>query len=221
MWSFVNCGLSLAISYTLLKIYDVTVASLVEGRWFNIHFFGNLVVSTSAIYDVLSMFGMNILSVDPTTSIIAYFPTSMIMAVHIYHLLNFNLTSEDKFHHYIFIPFVCFPAMFMVHNFSGIVNFVAFFMSGFPGGITYLLLTCVKNNVIDRLTEKRISVYINNYVRMPGLVIGAYIGWLYAVHGYVSHAIALPLSLLTAFNGIYYNNQYVASITREEIQLRS
>tara|TARA_B100000900_G_C20474086_1_gene672630 strand:+ start:87 stop:407 length:321 start_codon:yes stop_codon:yes gene_type:complete len=52
---------------------------------------------------------------------------------------------------------------------------VYFFSSGLPGGIDYLLLTLVKNNKINRLTEKNINSYLNVYIRMSGGYITSYI----------------------------------------------
>ncbi len=45
-----------------------------------------------------------------------------------------------------------------------------FFMTGIPGGITYLLLILVRYNYITKLTEKRISKHLNLWLRMPGIL---------------------------------------------------
>jgi hypothetical protein len=98
--------------------------------------------------------------------------------------------------------------------YSSYINFISFFMSGLPGGITYAMLTCVKNGWISSYTEKRASVYINNYVRMPGMMYGVFLAYIACINGNISPFIAFPLCTLVAFNSIYYNTMSVQSFER-------
>ena len=59
--------------------------------------------------------------------------------------------------------------------------FNMFFLTGLPGCIDYFLLGLVKLNILDKLKEKQINVYINNWIRGPGCVIGSaftYVSWI-------------------------------------------
>lgn len=194
-------------SLTSLNLYDVLFASKFEGRWFNVHFFGNMIVSACALPDVIRYVNSPYEALIPSENVnlTSIIPVTMILATHLYHIIKFNLTSEDKFHHYVFIPFVCLPGCIFSTTIPKQINFISFFMSGFPGGIIYGLLTCVKNGWITRDTERRMSMYINNYIRMPGLLFGVFTTYCAWANGHVNGFIATPLCSLIAYNAIYYN----------------
>jgi hypothetical protein len=108
----------------------------------------------------------NILDFPLQEDLYIYTPShicSLLGALHIYHLIYYKVTFDEAFHHICAIYFHFFPAnKFLLAN--------LFFMSGLPGGITYFLLILVKYNLIDSITEKKISTYLNLWCRMPGIL---------------------------------------------------
>ena len=84
-----------------------------------------------------------------------------------------------------------YPTLFVHHHFVSVFaaaplcmiyqtrgnSLITFFGTGLPGGINYLCLYLMKNNYMNKLTEKKINSYLNNYVRAPGLIITSYILW--------------------------------------------
>jgi hypothetical protein len=48
------------------------------------------------------------------------------------------------------------------------VNSLLFFITGIPGAMDYAMLSMVKENLMDKLEEKRLNTHINVWLRMPG-----------------------------------------------------
>jgi len=139
-------------------------------------------------------------------------PLTIINSVHVYHMLGgFSLTSADYFHHLLFIPLLGFPGQVLPWGASE--NFGAFFISGLPGGTSYLLLGLYKVGAIDALFEKRATANLNTWLRTPGILISSFVvyqAWLYGKHQAPMWAIMLHL-VLPPFNALYYNKQAVAN----------
>jgi hypothetical protein len=85
-----------------------------------------------------------------------------------------------------------------------------FYVIGFPGMISYLLLAFKNLGFIENLTEKQISKYLNIWIRSPGIVINTYIIYQNLINGSFDHIgnlgkFAVLLSMGTTFwNGIYF-----------------
>jgi len=91
----------------------------------------------------------------------------------------------------------------------------AVFISGLPGGISYLLLGLLKLGWIEPVTEKRVTANLNSWVRTPGLICTSFVvyqAWLYGKHSLPSWALLLHV-VLPSYNGIYYCKQAVANYT--------
>jgi hypothetical protein len=79
-------------------------------------------------------------------------------------------------------------------------------MCGLPGGIDYLLLIMKDYNMISKITEKRINKYLNMWIRMPGILYGCIICWIYSLpftnynYKYVLYFIIIS----NLFNAIYF-----------------
>ena len=66
-------------------------------------------------------------------------PLTIINSIHLYHMVGaFKLTGADYFHHLLFIPALGIPGQ--VYHWGPLANWVAFFISGLPGGVDYFLL---------------------------------------------------------------------------------
>jgi len=93
----------------------------------------------------------------------------ILCGLHTYHLTaNYKKINNDElFHHTLSYVFWILSEYFN-HPFY-FINLIC--MSGLPGGITYLLLFLQKNNIIQSITEKRTSMYVNYWIRGPGCII--------------------------------------------------
>ena len=91
---------------------------------------------------------------------------------------------------------------------------MCFFGCGLPGAINYGLLTAVKYDKLDKLTEKKVSAYLNNFLRMPGLIISCYLMYLNHLYNNTEHKLNLPLTrfflTMIMFNATFFN--YLACV---------
>jgi hypothetical protein len=171
---------NLAFALTLLAFADhliikpwvakkVAAKDLGTTRWFFIHSLANAFVCLSGLksmkavaLDPLRAFDGAAFSEDETGffGAISVWPLTIINAVHIYHMIGgFSLTPADYFHHGLFIPTIALPGQ--VYRWGPLSNFQAFFISGLPGGIDYLLLGLQKVGMLNHMTEKRVNANLN------------------------------------------------------------
>ena len=209
------------ILYSLVLLYgfDYIIARKTKHRWFSIHAFGNLIVVITTIPGVIKTLqdpinAMNSITSPITNNIFcpaSIIPISMINAVHIYHMLFFNLNNTDLFHHILFIPFMGIPGQ--IYKWGALRSFLSFTVSGFPGGIDYFNLVLVKHNIIQKITQKKICSFLNLWVRAPLLcfeVYMHYMAWLYKTTT-VPIFINILVGGLSVFNGLYYLNSSIRS----------
>jgi len=171
-------AMAFVVSLLPLIVVDYTVCAALcndaGARWFLLHALGNMVVAAMCVPD----FG-HTLHNPPAAMSVAYcetlpfpacsnWPVCIIIAMHVYHMLSYKLSADDMFHHLLFVPVIggmnfCYPG-------GALYNVLAFFISGLPGGISYLMLAAVKAGKLSSFTEKRINCSINTWVRGPGIV---------------------------------------------------
>jgi hypothetical protein len=88
-------------------------------------------------------------------------------------------------------------------------------MSGFPGGLNYLLLILVKTGRLNKLRQKRIDRWINLWVRGPGIVLVSFTIYLlirYNAEMTIGHIVAGAIVAgFSAYNGVYYTEEAVAN----------
>lgn len=144
-----------------------------------------------------------------TSNIVSFYTVQF----HLYHILltKGKLTNDEIFHH-LMVFFVA-PSTWINHTI--ICNFGLFFMTGLPGGITYLLLLLTKLNLIDSINEKRISKHLNMWIRAPGCVLTAYLGYLNHFdtkkNGILYNSCVLASSSLILWNGMYFASTSIKS----------
>lgn len=140
------------------------------------------------------------------------YPMTLVVALHVYHIVGpFRLTDADWFHHMLFITCLAIPGA--IYDWGILANWFAFFACGVPGAVDYTLLALQKANRVIWIPQKRVSAIINTWVRGPGILMGASIGYVFLMSGaYGAPAWALILQLLLLpFNAIYYNRQSVVN----------
>ena len=104
---------------------------------------------------------------------------SFLAALHVYHLIFYKTGIDELYHHVLSVYFHFFPLNRMLLA-------SLFFMTGLPGGITYLMLILVKYEYIQKMTEKRISKNLNLWCRMPFILFFASILILNLYNNYVN-----------------------------------
>ena len=140
-----------------------------KARWFQLHFFVNMYITAITLPDVIACF------IDPN---MAFEPIGTIwgecfaFTLHLYHTFFFNLSTIDKYHHMCSV-FTCTPLCVIYGRKP--ISLYCFFGTGLPGGIDYMLLWLVKNNRIEKVTEKNVNAILNTYIRMPGGIIASYL----------------------------------------------
>lgn len=112
-------------------------------RWFFVHFVANMITCSQSFPSVLFLahFTPEILKfwVVAKDFFPVYISLATVVAIHIYHVIHFDLTKIDIFHHFVFVPGLIIPAYFSVQQSTKhIILAIIFFMNGFPGGVTYL-----------------------------------------------------------------------------------
>ena len=135
---------------------------------------------------------------------------SVINVLHVYHLLYFDLKPDDKFHHFLFIPLIGFPAQYWrwgCHR-----NFMCFFISGLPGGLDYFNLALVKQGLMSKMRQRKICANLNQWCRGPGILIASFLQFQSFLYG-TSSAPSIPL-LLTATLATYNALLYLGSSIR-------
>ena len=161
-----------------LFVCDVAVCQRlcnhISSHWFLLHAIANLGVVAFSIPDFVAAkeYPMAMLSVAHCETLsfpaCSDLPVCLIIAIHAYHMICFSLSSDDLFHHLVFVPAIAGTRFFYPWGAGG--NILPFFISGLPGGIDYVLLALVKEGRLSSLREKRINCSINTWLRLPGIV---------------------------------------------------
>jgi len=169
-----------ALSLAPLIAIDYTVCARVcrdaGARWFLLHAIGNMIAAACCLPDFKYAFAN-----PPAAVAVSYcrtlpagglgcsdWPTAMIIAMHLYHMISFKLSPDDLFHHLIFVPII--GGIHFAFPWGVAGNILCFFISGLPGGIDYFMLAAVKAGKLSAYTEKRVNCSINTWLRSPGIL---------------------------------------------------
>eukprot|EP01064_Diplonema_japonicum_P023830 TRINITY_DN34270_c0_g1_i1.p1 TRINITY_DN34270_c0_g1~~TRINITY_DN34270_c0_g1_i1.p1 ORF type:complete len:273 (+),score=60.39 TRINITY_DN34270_c0_g1_i1:57-821(+) len=192
-----------------------------NGRWFCVHAAANAVVSAGCIEDVVKTLMEPRRAVD-TSLDRPLLPVYAVGAVHFYHCIAFdNLTPDDWFHHLVFGGNIV--GMGLAFKAGRIVNALSFTLSGFPGGVDYVLLCLVKLGYVTPLFEKRWNARIMTWIRNPLTTVLSYI--LFTGIAFkddikastkIEIAAAGVVALLVYFNGNYYSQKVVGNAYRKD-----
>lgn len=188
-------------------------------RWFLLHSVANFFVCVTAVNSIRTVLADPVHALDAVKysdhsvfGSASVWPLTIINSVHVYHMLGgFKLSSADYFHHLLFIPTLGFPGQ--VFCWGPLANWQAFFISGLPGGIDYLLLGLAKLGLVDPLDEKRVNGNLNTWLRQPGILVATvllYQAMLLDLYFVPRWAAAVQL-VLPAYNACYFGKQAVAN----------
>ena len=176
-------------------------------KYFLMHFIFNMYVSFNTFTDTL-----NIIKYPYQVENVENYISFLVVIFHIYHIICYRDKIEiDEMIHHIWSVFILMPITWLYY--CNIANASLFFMTGLPGGITYLLLVLKDNNKISSITEKYISKQLNMWLRIPGSVIVGYIIFVNAVisESYITYFSLLFCSIGSIWNGIYFGSTIIQS----------
>jgi len=125
-WSLPLAGNFIVMA--LLYLFDKVVAPQ-RARWFALHGFANCLVVVTAMKGMLQSLRDPLYSLDSRkyndTSLFGSaspWPVYIINSLHVYHLLFFEVTGQELFHHIAFVPAIGFMGQYF--------EWVGFFVSG-------------------------------------------------------------------------------------------
>lgn len=184
--------------FFLHALANVFICIFSFNSFINTLYFPN-VCANGDVFTDRSMFGAS-----------SVWPLTISNGIHLYHMYGgFTLSSADYFHHLLFIPTLSFPGQY--YNWGSLSNSQALFVTGLPGGIDYFLLGLVKTGVIAKNTEKRANVFLNTWIRAPGMLFTSTLLYQSYMTGNVkapTWSILIQL-VLAPFNAIYFNKQAI------------
>eukprot|EP01129_Flabellula_baltica_P000791 TRINITY_DN10743_c0_g1_i1.p1 TRINITY_DN10743_c0_g1~~TRINITY_DN10743_c0_g1_i1.p1 ORF type:complete len:234 (-),score=31.69 TRINITY_DN10743_c0_g1_i1:22-702(-) len=204
----------------VIFIFDYLFTWNSQARWFILH----------AVFNFLGViFGFPDLVVALLNPVEAMqepcytkMPLFIIAAIHLYHIIAFEMRAEDWFHHIVFVGGIC--SFGFIGRWGHVENTFSFFLSGFPGGMDYIMLALVKYGKMDPLTEKNWNARINVWIRGPGCCIASYclfVSYRYSEQPFW-HPIGVIIMMLMVFvNGQYYMQQVVGNTYRRDEKYNS
>jgi len=209
--------MSILLLTSLFITFDYLLKNIF-GKYYLVHSICNFFIVLLSISDVIKLY-MNpysamVLSLSSYSSIIVY-------SLHFYHIIwYYNKLRLDDWLHHILMIFVALP----IATYFGSVRLLGhslFYTTGLPGMIDYFILFLVKNNYVNRLTQKRINLYLNCYLRNPGCTIHSFITLINIKN--ISNLFDILLNIITAilvyWNGVYFMEQVVGNYHLESKKL--
>jgi hypothetical protein len=102
---------------------------------------------------------------------------AVILALHLVHIIFYQpLVFVDWLHHVVMVV-VMLPLAWGLQPGTSLAH-GAFYSSGLPGGLDYLMLVLVKWGWMASISEKRWNTSIQLWIRAPGCLAHAYLCWL-------------------------------------------
>jgi hypothetical protein len=207
----------------LLYCFTDKLLGNIKGKYYFVHFINNLFVSYYTIYDLyITYFKFN----EVLTYQINYLPTILTFSLHLYHIFMYynKLLFDDWLHHILMCCFALPSGLYL--NCGSLLGHSLFYLTGLPGGINYLMLFLNRNNLLDRLKQKKYNTLINLWIRSPGCIIQSILSFIVFINNY--HYFNNILKIICAFfgvilpfwNGIYFMNQVVSNYAVEKYKIK-
>jgi hypothetical protein len=150
-----------SIHLTCKTVYKINELA----TWYLIHSISNFIIVVLTINPILEIFK------DPIEQIKnpnPYYDTMIIIIlIHLYHLLFFKCNNDDIFHHLFFVGLGTITIYIFNNGYYSALSH--FFICGLPGGIDYFFQFLYKINYIHKITRLKISMFLNVWIRSPGL----------------------------------------------------
>ena len=200
----------------ILFDYLLNVFSI-EGRYYINHFIGNMLIVYNTLYCVSNSYNYKDYDQDNKCDYNSIdLSRNIIYALHFYHVIwYFNKLRKDDWIHHIIMVLVALPLSHFSDKYN-IIGHSFFFTTGLPGGIDYLLLFLVRNNIINKMIEKKINRGLNLWIRCPGCI--ATVVLIFINSKQLSYIISIGsyiLMIALYWNGIYFMEQSVSNYAIE------
>ena len=172
-------------------------------RWYIIHATINAFITVWTFPYVITMLSVPFPEFDGASIM----PCLIVMSLHMFHCLCFNLNKYDVIHHVVMLTILIIPIIHSTnHQFVGFSNYALFFLCGLPGGIDYYMMYLVELGHMDKLTEKLYNSQLNTWIRPLGILLGAY----YCYHRWLLDMIptiyAFPVIIAFIWNAQYFSS---------------
>ena len=181
-----------------------------KARWYQIHVIGNSMVLYHILNDTIQLY------IDPLSNykeLDNNYASYIILTMHIHHIIFFKLNKMDYFHHILFILLGVLPTIFLVNTNQIYMGYIA--CSGIPGIIEYSAMTLYKNNYISLLKQKKIIMFIYNFIRYPMCIYGFTINLLSRNYNNIllrdNIYISMYINFLLYLNGSIFNLMSIES----------
>ena len=177
--------------------------------WLAVHAIVNLSISIQVLPSMRAVYACTASNATETClATLGQAPQPMQEAglLHLYHVLFYNLSGEDIFHHALFASGLILPGI--IYDWGPLANHELFYIHGFPGFLIYAYIVARRLFRWPTSIEPLLSALVNVFVRMPGIL---YSSWLlFRIVPFMTTvpmwAIALNLALAPA-NAVYYAHQ--------------
>ena len=180
----------------------------INGLYECVHAIANACVSVYAARDALTTLRAPAMAESVECD---WRPMPIVVAIHLYHVLFFNMTYEDCLHHIVMLG-VCIPA-WLTYDTGALCNLCAFSLCGAPGCLSYTLIALRKNGILSRTTAKRLCAATYSWMRTPLITCTSYCilvsGSEHESFFSQKASIRRIVSLVVFWNGQYYGRQVV------------
>lgn len=207
--SIINIIFYLTLIQSINKIIEYLGDKISSRRYYVIHTLVNIYIVNLTLTDLITTLQ------DPLESLSTEHDrraVSLVISLHIFHMMTGEKLKLDDWLHHILSGILV--GCFGLFYFSGIlVNYIVFFQCGLPGGIDYLLLSLTRYGYLDKLVEKKINMYLNMWIRMPGILSSVMITYLIYIYKGLEYNLIIAgiANLLNMINCIYFATVVVSN----------
>lgn len=191
-------------SITCLFILSDIILTLcnIEGRYYLNHFIGNMIIVYITLPYMINSYTDIIIDGNMNNA------TSIVYSIHIYHMIWYynKLRYDDWLHHLVMVG-IALPLTYFVSE-NNLIGHCLFFTTGLPGGIDYFMLFLIRNNMMNRITEKNINRLINLWIRCPGCISNVTLVLYNIIKYYNTITNTMLLSSLIIMGTVYWNGIY-------------
>lgn len=180
-----------------------------EGKYYFTHAICNFLIVNTTAYEVYQLYMNPYSGLTQTLRI----PMLLTYSLHFYHIVlyHFKFRFDDWLHHILMI-FVSLP----LGNYFGSTRLLShslFYTTGLPGMIDYTCLCMVRNDKMERMTEKKINRFLNVWIRNPGCTIHAFLTLIFMNQLTLlqDQIFAFITMALVFWNGNYFMDQVVGN----------
>ena len=186
----------------------LTKYTRIQGVYYLMHALHNVLIVKATLPDVIHTW-TNFGGLYPQNM----YALELVFALHFYHVcMHWRKFRMDDWLHHILMIGIALPIGGYFES-GSLLGYSLFFTTGLPGGIDYVLLFLVRNNLLERSTEKRVNAWLNVWIRSPGCASTAGYAICYAYLASSSYSMmrwaAIVTALLNYWNGQYFMRQIV------------